>query len=110
MCSTTPANDLGPTDKGHNCTCGIDSHIEVAASTDTKLVREHYTVDGMTCSHCVSSVTEELSAVDGVDSVSVELNVGGTSRVMVVSAEPIPIDSIRAAVTEAGYELAPAHR
>ncbi len=70
--------------------------------------RENYLVEGMTCSHCVSSVTEELSAVDGVDSVSVDLNAGGTSRVMVVSAQPIPLDSIRAAVTEAGYELADA--
>ena len=110
MCSTTPANDLGLTDKDHNCTCGTDTQAQGAAPLLANVIREHYLVEGMTCSHCVSSVTEELSAIDGVDSVSVDLNAGGTSRVMVVSAQPIPLDSIRAAVTEAGYELVPAHR
>jgi copper chaperone CopZ len=62
----------------------------------------------MTCDHCVSSVTEELSAIDGVESVSVALEAGGTSKVMVVSSKPVDVDDVRAAVTEAGYELASA--
>ena len=62
-------------------------------------------VEGMTCSHCVASVTEEVSALDGVESVSVDLKVGGASRIMVVSHRPVPVDQVRDAVTEAGYTL-----
>jgi copper chaperone CopZ len=62
-------------------------------------------VTGMTCGHCVKAVTEELGAVDGVDSVEVELVTGGTSAVTVVSAGPVSADALRAAVDEAGYEL-----
>lgn len=66
---------------------------------------DQYLVSGMTCAHCVSSVTEELSEIDGVQSVTVDLNAGNVSRVMVASDAPVDADTIRAAVTEAGYEL-----
>ena len=56
-----------------------------------------YLVTGMTCAHCVSSVTEELSAVDGVDSVAVDLTVGGASTVTVTSATPLADADVRAA-------------
>ena len=72
---------------------------------DDSVVRAHYWVDGMTCDHCVASVTEEVSAIEGVDEVRVNLHAGSTSRVMVVSATPIPIERVRDAVTEAGYSL-----
>lgn len=68
-------------------------------------LQEQYLVEGMTCSHCVASVTEEVSAIDGVESVSIDLQVGGASRVTVVSNRPVPADQIRDAVTEAGYTL-----
>lgn len=67
---------------------------------------QEYFVDGMTCSHCVASVTEELSELEGVASVSVELKPGGSSRVSVVAATPLTEDAVRAAIEEAGYELA----
>lgn len=110
MCNTTAlGDDLGLTDKNHACTCGTDAHTSTAndtqASTGGDLLREHYLVEGMTCSHCVASVTEEVSALDGVESVSVDLQAGGASRVMVVSNRPVPVDQIRDAVTEAGYAL-----
>ncbi len=63
-------------------------------------------VNGMTCAHCVASVTEEISAIDGVEGVDVALNAGGASSVTVRSAAPIEAASIRAAVEEAGYTLA----
>ena len=66
---------------------------------------QQYLVEGMTCSHCVASVTEEVSELAGVESVSVELHVGGASRVTVVSSVPVPLEGIRSAVTEAGYLL-----
>lgn len=64
-----------------------------------------YLVDGMTCSHCVASVTEELTAVSGVESVSVELRTGEASIVSVVSAAPLAANDVNAAITEAGYTL-----
>ena len=73
------------------------------------VVRAYYFVDGMTCGHCVSSVTEEVSAIDGVDGISVDLNSGGTSRIMVVSAHPIAEEVVNLAVTEAGYTLVSGH-
>ncbi|PPK95344.1 copper chaperone CopZ [Kineococcus xinjiangensis] len=64
-----------------------------------------YGVTGMTCGHCVSAVREEVSALDGVRAVDVELVTGGTSTVTVTSDAPLPEESVRAAVDEAGYEL-----
>ena len=65
---------------------------------------ESYTVTGMTCGHCVSSVTEEVTELPGVTDVQVELETG---RLTVTAAEPLGADAVRAAVEEAGYALAP---
>ncbi|GAA4626815.1 heavy-metal-associated domain-containing protein [Cellulomonas oligotrophica] len=64
-----------------------------------------YEVTGMTCGHCVSSVTTEVSKLAGVSDVDVALVQGGTSRVTVSSSAPLPLDDVRSAVDEAGYEL-----
>jgi copper chaperone len=61
-----------------------------------------YTVVGMTCGHCVSAVTEEVTAVPGVTGVDVDLASG---RLTVTSDAPVDDDAVRAAVDEAGYEL-----
>lgn len=61
-----------------------------------------FTVTGMTCGHCVSSVTEELSEVDGVTDVAVELESG---TVTVTSTRELSQAEVLAAVTTAGYEL-----
>lgn len=61
-----------------------------------------YTVHGMTCSHCVRSVTEEVSAVTGVRHVDVQLDTGR----LTVDGEGFNDDAVRAAVAEAGYEVA----
>ncbi|WP_439692565.1 heavy-metal-associated domain-containing protein [Curtobacterium sp. SP.BCo] len=62
-------------------------------------------VEGMTCDHCVMSVTEELTEVDGVSDVTVQLVPGGRSEVTVTSAAPVPTGVLRDAVAEAGYEV-----
>ena len=62
-----------------------------------------FTVSGMTCAHCVRSVTEEISAIDGVTDVAVDLPTGA---VAVTSDRPLDETRVRAAVEEAGYELA----
>jgi len=63
-------------------------------------------VTGMTCHHCVASVTEELTALRGVQNVSVDLVVGGASTVTVESESPLFEDDLQAAIAEAGYALA----
>lgn len=61
-----------------------------------------YTVQGMTCGHCVSAVTAEVSALPGVSAVEVDLAAGA---VRVTSERPLDVAAVRAAVDEAGYEL-----
>ena len=61
-----------------------------------------YTVTGMTCGHCVNAVTTELSGIDGVTDVNVDLETG---RATVTSSEPLDRDTVAAAVDEAGYQL-----
>jgi copper ion binding protein len=62
-----------------------------------------FTVTGMTCGHCVSAVTEEVSQVEGVTAVDVDLESGGLT---VTSEAPVDEAAVRAAVEEAGYEVA----
>lgn len=61
-----------------------------------------YTVDGMSCGHCVNAVTEEVTGVAGVTGVEVDLEGG---RVTVTSDGPVDDASVRAAIDEAGYEV-----
>ena len=62
-----------------------------------------FTVTGMTCGHCVASVTEEVQELPGVEGVDVVLETGALT---VTSAEPLDDAAVRAAVEEAGYALA----
>ncbi|MFW3169624.1 heavy-metal-associated domain-containing protein [Geodermatophilus sp. CPCC 206100] len=62
-----------------------------------------YTVVGMTCGHCVSAVTEEVSAIPGVTGVDVDLATGGLT---VTGTDPVDGGAVRAAVEEAGYQVA----
>ena len=63
------------------------------------------TIAGMTCAHCVGSVTEELIAIDGVENVDVELNAGGVSRATITSIAAVGSERMNNAVTDAGYHL-----
>ena len=63
-----------------------------------------FTVTGMTCAHCQRAVTEEISAVAGVESVTVDLTSGS---VTVTADRPVDRADIAAAVDEAGYVLLP---
>ena len=62
-----------------------------------------FTVTGMTCGHCATSVSEEISELDGVQDVAVVVETG---VVTVTSAAPLDEADVRAAVEEAGYQLA----
>ena len=60
-----------------------------------------YTVQGMTCAHCVMSVREEVSEVAGVTSVDVDLAAGRVT----VTGDGVADAAVREAVAEAGYEV-----
>ena len=61
-----------------------------------------YTVSGMTCEHCVASVSEEVSEIPGVGAIEIDLATGR----LVVAGEGVSDDVVAAAVAEAGYEVA----
>ncbi len=67
------------------------------------MITSSYTVTGMTCGHCVNAVTREVSSLAGVREVAVDLATGSVS---VASDAPLPEAQVRAAVEDAGYELA----
>jgi copper chaperone len=62
-----------------------------------------YTVTGMTCGHCVSSVTEEVQEIPGIEDVDIVLESGSLT---ITSSDPVDEAAVRAAVEEAGYHLA----
>jgi copper chaperone len=66
------------------------------------MTTETYTVRGMTCGHCVSSVTEEVSQIPGVSDVHVDLASGS---VTITSDAAVDDATVAAAVDEAGYQL-----
>ena len=80
-----------------------DVSTPAASAAPASAVNEEILVAGMTCGHCVASVTEELSEIEGVEAVSVELVADGSSRVTVHSAQPVDDAALTAAVEEAGY-------
>ena len=81
------------------CACGTDDKLSAQAAPGDVSV---YTVGGMTCGHCASSVSAEIGRVAGVTGVSVDLATGAVS----VSRTGLSDDEIRAAVDRAGYTLA----
>lgn len=62
-------------------------------------------IDGMTCGHCVASVTEEITGIDGVSKVDVDLHAGGISTATVESSGPLSEATLSEAVAEAGYTV-----
>ena len=103
MCGSGAASERTPSDRVVTDPIGVS---RAASPTTTATAGTEFLVTGMTCGHCVSSVTEEVGAIDGVESVEVVLKKGGASRVTVTAAGPIDADAVRAAVEEAGYQLA----
>ena len=62
-------------------------------------------ITGMTCGHCVMSVTEELSAI-GADEVAIDLVKDGVSTARITAPQPLTDAQVEAAVAEAGYSVA----
>ena len=61
-----------------------------------------FTVSGMTCEHCVASVSDEVLEIAGVTGVDVDLPTG---RLTVTSDQPVSEEEVAAAVVEAGYRV-----
>ena len=61
-----------------------------------------YTVPAIHCAHCVMSIREEVSELEAVDDVAVDLD----TKVVTVSGTELDDAAIRAAIVEAGYEAA----
>jgi copper ion binding protein len=61
-----------------------------------------FTVSGMTCEHCVASVSDEVLEIAGVTGVDVDLPSG---RLTITSDQPLSEDAVASAVDEAGYRL-----
>ena len=61
-----------------------------------------YTVTGMTCGHCVLSVREEVAEISGVRAIDLDLESGR----MTVAGAGFTDEAVRAAVADAGYEVA----
>ena len=103
-CNCGPDCDCGCQD-GKPCTCGT-ADTTSAGSAKTAPSGDlggeavmQYTVSGMTCGHCVSAITEEVSAIPGVTDVKVDLESG---QMKVASDAPVDFDRIVEAVAEAG--------
>jgi len=61
-----------------------------------------YRVPGMSCEHCRAAVRSELSSVAGVESVAVDLD----EKLVTVRGRSLDDAALRAAIDEAGYEVA----
>ncbi|MFN8123857.1 MAG: heavy-metal-associated domain-containing protein [Thermoleophilia bacterium] len=59
-------------------------------------------VPGISCAHCRAAITEEVSGVPGVTAVEVDLD----ARTVTVRGEDLDDAAVRAAIEEAGYEVA----
>ena len=105
--STLNENNLGLTDS--SCSCGSQAHKSERTAGPTGMTTT-FQVSGMTCSHCVKSVTAEVGQVAGAQAVDVDLVPGGVSLVTVSSSEPLDPAAVAAAIDEAGYELVTATR
>lgn len=62
-----------------------------------------YSVIGMTCAHCVASVTEEVTQVPGVETANVDLPSGSLT---ITTNQPVSKAAVQSAVEDAGYRLA----
>jgi copper chaperone len=59
-----------------------------------------YTVPGIHCAHCEMSIKEEVSEVEGVEDVAVDLD----TKVVTIQGHELDDAALRAAIVEAGYE------
>ncbi|MEE1781564.1 cation transporter [Streptomyces sp. SP17BM10] len=101
MSKTTVTIDPSATEAPASSCCGSCGTGDAPAAAESA-GRAVFQVKGMTCGHCVSSVTAELKKIDGVTEVAVDLTTG---RVTVDATAPLADEAVAAAIDEAGYDL-----
>jgi len=109
MCGTSSQTALPLLNQTAGCSCCSpqqETAAESARRSHAGQQETQFQVAGMTCGHCVSSVSAELAKLDGVSDVKVDLVPDGLSTVTVYSANRLGGHAIHEAVSEAGYELA----
>lgn len=101
MCGTESRKELPLAASASGCSC-----CSPAAAEESRTVSgdAEYSVEGLTCGHCVQSVQKAVTALAGVTAASVELNPGGLSRLVVSGS--VADAAVRDAVVSAGYSLA----
>ncbi|MFE6052949.1 heavy-metal-associated domain-containing protein [Kitasatospora sp. NPDC056446] len=98
MSENTVTVESAATEASSCCgSCGTD-----AAPATGSALTSAFQVKGMTCGHCVTSVTAELKKIDGVTDVAVDLTSG---KVTVGSTLALADSDVAAAIDEAGYDL-----
>lgn len=101
MCGTENRTQLPLASSASGCSC---CSTETSSSAVAGTSAAEFAVDGLTCGHCVQTVEKAVTALDGVESASVDLVPGGRSRLLVAgTTDPA---AVREAVTAAGYTLA----
>ena len=71
------------------------------------MATQTFPVTGLTCAHCVGAITSEVSAVQGVTDVRIDLVAGGTSTLSVTADKTLTEAELAVALDEAGdYQLA----
>lgn len=111
---TTTSLPLLDATANNGCGCGgcgttttATTSEKPATSKGTDMTTQIYSVTGMTCGHCEHAISSELTTIDGVTDVSVDLVAGGTSSVTVTSTQPLDEAKVVAALDEAGeYQIA----
>jgi copper chaperone len=98
--NSTAVNDTAVNDTAENHTAENSTEVN-----EENIVQTTVNVSGMTCQHCVRSVTEELGELDGVERVDVDLVPGGVSPVVVTASRELGDEEIAEAVEEAGYSI-----
>ncbi|WP_404287509.1 heavy-metal-associated domain-containing protein [Glutamicibacter arilaitensis] len=98
----------------HACNCGCSDNskpsnqgLQIIPRPEAAPIMSHteLKISGMTCGHCVASVTEELKEIANVQNVEIILDAKGISTVIVSATGTIGQEKIRQAIDEAGYTL-----
>lgn len=101
MCGTENRTELRLVSSSSGCSCCSPEASSSSSTAGTSAAE--FAVEGLTCGHCVQTVEKAVSALDGVETASVELVPGGRSRLFIGCRADDA--AVRDAVTSAGYTL-----
>ena len=81
---------------------GISDTTQSNQSNGGTSMKKQLSIEGMMCQNCVKHVTRALEGVAGVSQVEVSLE---NKQAVVTAGSEVSDDALKAAVTEAGYEV-----